>query len=232
MKRVCQLATRMPSDNNVKRVLISGPPACGKGTQAALLARMLGVPHFSLGEMLRVQIARGGEIGSAVKDYVAAGQPIPVDSMKQAVHARLVAEDIRRGFVGDGLVRTSEQASALDSVLSELKMPLQRSIYLEIPDQEVRRRTRDRQVCERCGRVYTYVGAQSLGGVCDADGQHLIRRADDSPELVEKRLISYHEHASSVIGHYQSGGILARTDGARPVGTVHLSIVRIVSEAW
>ena len=173
------------------RLLLFGPPGSGKGTQAALLARRLGVPAISTGEMLRAAIAAGSELGGKVSTIIAAGALVDDDTMEAVVRDRLALPDARRGFLLDGYPRTLAQAETLASLLRERGESLDAAIFLEVPAAELVRRLSGRQ-----------------------------RGADDSPEVVAERLRIYEEKTAPLVGYYGERGLLLRVDGDRAVDEV------------
>lgn len=118
-----------------RRLLILGPPGAGKGTQAAMLCRAIGVPHVSTGDMLRDHAHRGTELGSRAKEIMEAGDLVPDEIVIAMVEERLSAPDAACGFILDGFPRTLSQAVALDAALSET--PVEAAIAIEVPESEI-----------------------------------------------------------------------------------------------
>lgn len=102
-----------------RRLLILGPPGAGKGTQAAVLCRAIGIPHVSTGEMLRDHVARGTELGVAAKEIMDAGSLVSDEIVIAMVKERLERDDAACGFLLDGFPRTAGQAAALDELLGD-----------------------------------------------------------------------------------------------------------------
>ena len=98
-----------------RRILFLGPPGAGKGTQAAMLARALGVPHISTGVMLRQAVADGTELGMQAEAIMDAGDLVPDEIVVAMVDERLAADDAACGFLLDGFPRNVVQAEALDA---------------------------------------------------------------------------------------------------------------------
>lgn len=119
-----------------RRLLILGPPGAGKGTQAVLLCRAIGIPHVSTGVMLRDHVERATELGVRAQKIMDAGDLVPDDIVIAMVEDRLGAEDAACGFLLDGFPRTAAQAAALDEVLGA-ERALEAVINLEAPDTEV-----------------------------------------------------------------------------------------------
>ncbi len=119
-----------------RRLLMLGPPGAGKGTQAEMLCRAIGIPHVSTGVMLRDHVERGTELGTRAKEIMDAGDLVPDDIVIAMVEERLAAEDAACGFLLDGFPRTRPQAEALVEVLGP-ERALEAVVNLEAPDREV-----------------------------------------------------------------------------------------------
>ena len=119
-----------------RRLLILGPPGAGKGTQAAMLSRAIGIPHVSTGEMLRDHVARGTELGREAEAIMDAGDLVPDDIVIAMVEERLGRDDASCGFLLDGFPRTTPQAEALDAVLGDDRA-LEVVLYVEVPEDEI-----------------------------------------------------------------------------------------------
>jgi adenylate kinase len=119
-----------------RRLLMLGPPGAGKGTQAAMLCRAIGIPHVSTGEMLRDHVARGTDLGLKAKQIMDAGDLVSDDIVIAMVEERLSEADAECGFLLDGFPRTDAQAAALDEVLGADRA-LEVVVNLEAPDAEV-----------------------------------------------------------------------------------------------
>lgn len=119
-----------------RRLLILGPPGAGKGTQAAVLCRAIGIPHVSTGAMLRDHVDRGTELGLRAKEIMDSGALVSDEIVIAMVEDRLAQDDAACGFMLDGFPRTAGQAEALDEVLGEDRA-LEAVINLEAGEEEV-----------------------------------------------------------------------------------------------
>jgi adenylate kinase len=206
-------------------VLILGAPASGKGTQAGLLAQKEDAPHISLGEILRSDVVRGGVYGKEAADFVSKGLPIPVSLMSRILRERLSQNDVRSGFIGDGLVRTVEQGHELNRIFADCDLQLSTVLHLVVPKSEIIRRSQDRLVCVRCGAIYRGRNdGTPLSQYCDVDGERLVSRSDDSIELFERRLTIYYKNAAEINQYYEQIGILRRVDGTGTIDLVQRKI--------
>jgi adenylate kinase len=122
------------------RIVLVGPPAAGKGTQAGRLVDRFGGVHIATGEILRSNADRGTELGRTASRYMDLGELVPDDVIIDMVLERLGEGDCAGGFVLDGFPRTVPQAEALGKRLGELGRPLEVVVSLEVGEDELRRR--------------------------------------------------------------------------------------------
>lgn len=119
------------------RIVLLGPPGAGKGTQAADLAKKLGIPHISTGDLFRHNISTGTELGLEAKKYLDAGDLVPATLTNALVDDRLDAEDAAGGFILDGFPRSVEQAEALKQMLSRRSLKLDAVLEFRVPEDEL-----------------------------------------------------------------------------------------------
>ena len=187
------------------KLTLLGAPGAGKGTQAGILSRKLGIPTISTGNILRSAIHDGTSVGLAAKSYIDKGQLVPDDVIIEIVQERLAQPDCAGGFILDGMPRTIPQAEALLAHGIELDAVLS----LEISDDEIVQRMVGRRVCPRCGATYhVTMNPPKQDGVCDVCGTALIIRPDDALETVRDRLHVYHEQTEPLKGFYEKLGLL------------------------
>ncbi len=207
-------------------VIVMGPPGAGKGTQSALLAERLGVPHVSTGDLLRDAIARGTPLGQLAKPYVERGELVPDETMIGLVRERLLEPDARRGAVLDGFPRTVAQAQALNRALAGMGRQVDAVVYLRVPVDEVIERIAGRYVCPQCGATYhRRTNPPRLSGRCDQEGAALTQRPDDRPEVVRRRLEVYHAQTAPLVDFYRQQRLLIEVDGTQAVEKVLESVL-------
>src|SRR3972149_2037112 len=122
------------------RLIFLGPPGAGKGTQARTLAGEQGIPQIATGDMLREAAARGTRLGLEAKSYMNRGAPVPDDGGVGLVAGRLAAPEARKGFILDGFPRTVAQAEALERLLKDREVAVERGVYFEGSETGRRRR--------------------------------------------------------------------------------------------
>lgn len=211
-------------------VLLVGAPGSGKGTQAAHLVQVLGVPHVSTGDLFRVHMERGTLLGEEAKRYVSAGRLVPDEVTVSMVRDRLSEPDARTGAILDGFPRTLPQAEALDRMLAAIGRRVDRVVVLEVPEAELLRRLSGRWLCRACGRSYHSVfSPPRTPGRCDADGGELYQREDDTEEKARRRLADYREKTGPVIEHYRTAGVVAVVDGVGSIEEIQHRLAEAVA---
>ncbi|MDI3316675.1 MAG: adenylate kinase [Bacillota bacterium] len=198
------------------QLVFLGPPGAGKGTQAAVLAREMGIPQVSTGDMFRAAVRDQTPLGREAQRYMEAGELVPDEVTIGIVEERLRARDCQNGFILDGFPRTVAQAEALDRILSAMGRPLDRAVEFRVDEEEVVRRLAGRRSCPQCGAVYNvHTQPPRQAGVCDRCGSQLVQREDDREETVRARLAVYRTQTAPLIGFYEQSGRLVRIDAAR-----------------
>lgn len=192
------------------RIVLVGPPGAGKGTQAALLAKTLSIPHVSTGDLFRANISQGTELGRLAKSIMDTGKLVPDEVTIAMVKDRLQQGDAERGFLLDGFPRNTAQAVALDEILSEFGIALDGVLDLEVPEDEVVRRIAGRRLCRNDSAHIFHVlyNQPQTEGVCDVCGGELYQRSDDSEATVRTRLEVYHTETEPIIEYYGKQGLV------------------------
>ncbi len=199
------------------KLILLGPPAAGKGTQAELITERYGVAHISTGDMLRAQIAAGTELGRLAKSIIDDGNLVPDDIIIAMVQKRIAEDDCKAGFLLDGFPRTIAQAEALEAI-AEIDAVLD----IDVESELIINRVASRRVCPACGHTQSvHEGEQELCAKC---GDKLIQRADDTPERMRHRLEVYRERTLPLINYYSERGKLVPIDGARAIREVSAQI--------
>jgi len=212
------------------RVVLLGPPGVGKGTQGRRLAYGRGWALISTGEMLREAIAKRTPLGIEAERLMDAGQLVDDDVMIALMRERSGLPDVAAGFVMDGYPRTVPQAVALDAVLQERGQTLDAAVSLAAPEGELVRRMSARRECPVCKRAYNMVTAPSRDGrhCDDHPASELIRRADDAPETVLRRLEVYARETAPLLEHYRARGRLREVPGLGTMDEVYGSVTRVL----
>ena len=206
-------------------LILLGAPGAGKGTQAELLIKKLGIPGISTGNMLREAIANGTELGKKVKSYMDGGLLVPDELIMGIVAERVAQPDCANGFILDGVPRTLAQAEALDAA----GVVIDHVVSIEIDDSVIEGRMTGRRVCGKCGASYHVVAnPPKTEGVCDSCGGELIIRKDDAPETVRKRLDVYHAQTEVLMDYYGKQGKIRHIEGNQSIEGANEDILKAI----
>jgi adenylate kinase len=212
-------------------VVLLGLPGAGKGTQAARLKDVLGLPHVTTGDLFRENIANGTPLGKQAKEYYDAGKLVPNELTIGMLLDRIGQPDCADGCMIDGFPRNLEQAEALDAALAESGKSIGRALYIEVSEDELVRRLSGRWLCAKCGAVYHEVSAPpNAPGVCDNCGSELTQRTDDRPDVVRTRLKVNMENMQSLMDHYAAQGKLTAVNGERDAEAVTEDLKRALGK--
>ena len=187
------------------RLILLGAPGAGKGTQAEILSRELGIPTISTGNILRAAMKAGTPVGIQAKSYVDAGKLVPDDIIIGIIRERLAQEDCKKGYILDGVPRTIPQAETME----EMGVEIDCALSIEISDEVIVQRMSGRRTCKDCGQTFHIVSnPPKTEGGCDACGGELHVRKDDAPETVKARLEVYHRDTEPLKLFYAQRGKL------------------------
>ena len=174
-------------------LVLLGPPGSGKGTQGERLQEDLELPYYATGDILRAAVREETEIGQQAKEYMDRGDLVPDDVIVGVIGERIGQPEAADGFILDGFPRTTAQAEALDEKVSQLGRALTAVLLIDVSDDEVVRRLGGRRTCAANGHVFhVEFDPPKEEGVCDICGGELIVRDDDKPDVIHKRLDTYH----------------------------------------
>ena len=188
-------------------IVMLGAPGTGKGTVAKVLAKRLGMPHISTGDMFREQIKNGTELGKEANDYISKGLLVPDELTIRIVKDRLSQPDTENGVILDGFPRTLEQAKELSNILAEKGNRVDLVPELKIPDEVIIQRIINRATCsnKECGAIYNLKYKPSKKeGICDYCGSKLSTRVDDNEQTVKQRLEVYYSNSKELINYYKN----------------------------
>jgi len=207
-------------------VVLLGAPGSGKGTQAPIVARHLGVPILASGDLLRAAVSAGTQLGRDADRFMSRGQLVPDETIVRVFLDRLERADARGGAVLDGFPRTRVQAEALDRDLAAAGRRVERSIYIDVPTEDLISRMANRRICTANGHVYNLASNPPLrSGVCDIDGSEIIQRPDDQEATVRARMTEQIPPLLEVVDHYRRAGNLRTVDGRDPIDVVSGGVI-------
>ncbi len=208
------------------RLILLGAPGSGKGTQAERLSQATGLVHISSGDLFRQAAKEGTELGKLAQSYMEKGLLVPNEVTIKMILERIAESS--QGFILDGFPRTTEQAQALDIALAEV--PIDKVIYINVPQEELLRRLGERWICRQCETPYNLVSSPpKVAGKCDLCGGELYQRPDDNRETVQKRLEVYFAQTIPLISYYQERGKLAEIDGGKTIEEVSEELLALLN---
>jgi len=212
------------------RIVLTGAPGCGKGTQARLLREKAGICHLSTGEMLRAEALKDTPLGRSLKDALDKGEFATDEMIIEMVSQRIEAPDCQNGFILDGFPRTLPQAEALERILAEKKLTLDHVIEIQVPDEIIMERILGRYTCAQCGEGYHDKNLRpKIYGVCDKCGStEFVRRADDNRQTVKNRLVNYRQLTYPTISYFEKLGLLSCVDGTGSIEATAKKIADIL----
>jgi adenylate kinase len=208
-------------------LLMLGPPGAGKGTQAERFARSRGIPKISTGDILRVAVHAGTEVGRLASTLMDRGELVGDDVMIKIVRDRLEKDDALGGFVLDGFPRTVAQASALDGIMDG-RDPLI-VVDIVVPEAELVRRLGTRMICQDCGAGAPM--ASAAASRCVKCGGRLVQRADDNQAVVLERLKVYHRMSEPLVEYYKVRPTFRSIDGAQAPDRVAADLAAAIEAA-
>lgn len=213
-------------------LLLVGAVGAGKGTQASILSRELGLVHLASGDLFRKAMRAGSEQGEQARVYMQSGELVPDEITIAMFMEQLAMPDAAAGAILDGFPRTVGQAQALDATLAGQGERIRRVIYIEVPTDVLVRRVAGRWICPTCGTTYHQeTDPPRQPGVCDREGNRLRQRDDDRPEVVRARLDKQVPPMLAVVDHYERAGIVDRIDGRQAIDAVTAQILERIRPA-
>jgi adenylate kinase len=198
-------------------LLFVGVQASGKGTQAEIISKELGLAHISTGDLLR-QVT--GELKKEIESYTSKGELIPDVLMLKVLKERLSEEDCKKGFILDGFPRNLEQAKALSSIAK-----IDIVIEIKISDKTAKERLKGRWNCKKCNIAYNLVTSPRPKriGFCDVCNSSLYQRDDDkNDDAIDKRIKIYHDETEPILKYYNS----IRINGEQTIEKVKEDILK------
>ncbi|HCC33218.1 MAG TPA: adenylate kinase [Clostridiales bacterium] len=207
------------------RIILLGAPGSGKGTLASRLAREFKLAHIATGDILRRAVEAGSVLGREVEAVMNQGGLVPDTVMVDLIADRLAQPDAARGFILDGFPRTVAQAMALDKLLDRMSLSIDHVFHLNVPEEDLVKRSVGRRVCSECGRNYHLTGAvPRQADRCDECGGELRERDDDGEDTVRRRLKVYQDSTRPLAEYYGACGAFREVDGTPAPDVVYHSV--------
>jgi adenylate kinase len=200
------------------KLIFVGPQGSGKGTQAKIVSKELGIAHISTGDLLREAT---GELREEIDSYIVGGNLVPDELILKILKERVAREDCEKGFILDGFPRNMSQAEALDR-----DMKMDKVIEISISDEESVNRILGRRPCPKCGILWNVRTSPKpkVETICDECGAELVKRDDDNEESLRKRLEIYHNDTEPILEHYDS----VRINGEQSIEQVSEDVLKVL----
>ncbi len=212
----------------MNNIILIGPPASGKGTQARLISEKYNIPHISVGALLREASLRNDEVGKYIKETIDKGDLVNEDVISDILNQRLVAPDCKDGYILDGYPRTLEQLKRYQTFLINNNISIGKAIFLDVPRDEALRRVKNRVTCPKCGKIFGEITTHHLDR-CDVCNTPLSKRADDNEETFKHRYDIYINDTKPLIDYYKEQNILYIIDGMMSEEDIFNKIISIIN---
>jgi len=210
----------------MKRIVLISLPGAGKGTLAEMISSRYNYSKVVAGDLVRAEVAGGSETGLAVKDLVAKGMLVPDEIIIKLIRERISRNDFNKGYILDGFPRTIVQAKMLETIPVEKE----HIVYLEIPSEVIIQRTLNRIVCQNCGAIYNLLTMPpERDNICDKCEGYLGLRADDSQEVITRRLEVFKAQTAPILDFYRELGVLLTLDAQGTPQEVFFRFLEIYS---
>lgn len=193
-------------------IIMLGAPGSGKGTIGTEICDEFNLVHVATGDIFREEMKNQTELGKKAEEYISQGKLVPDEVTVGMVKTKL---DKLENVLLDGFPRTIDQAKVLEEYLKEKGKEITAVIDLEVPDQDIIKRTSSRVICsnKECGASYnTVFMPPKVEGICDRCGSALTKRKDDNPETIKERLDVYHKNTEPLINFYKEENKLETID--------------------
>ena len=210
-------------------VVLMGGPGAGKGTQARLLEKALGLPQVASGDLFRENFANETELGRKAREYVDRGDLVPDELTIAMVKDRLDREDVAKGAILDGFPRTIAQAEDLDNLLAEMDEEIAVVPYIHVDPDILLKRLSGRWTCRAEGHAFHELFSPPVEhGICDFDGSDLYQRDDDTEETQRRRIQVYFDQTAPLLDYYRKKGRLVEVDGERTIEEIQDDLIEVI----
>lgn len=214
----------------MKLVLI-GPPGCGKGTQAVLIKEKYNIPQISTGDILRSAVRNGTPLGKEAEGYMNSGRLVPDKLIIDLMAERMQQPDCSNGYILDGFPRTIAQAEALQALLKKNGTGLDAVISIEVADDEVIKRLSGRRQCKVCGDGYhVEFKKPAVEGKCNKCGGELYQRDDDKEATIKNRLVTYRQQTEPLLNFFEKLGLLRKVEGTGSIEDIFNRVSSLIDK--
>jgi len=209
-------------------VILFGPPGVGKGTQGVRLAADQGIVHLAMGDILRAAVANGTSAGIKAKTYMDAGKLVP-DAVVVAMIEDKIIEGEGKGFLLDGFPRNVAQAEALELMLDKHGLSVDRTVFMDAPEESLLKRLCGRLICRACGfGFHVQYSPPRKSGCCDRCDGELYQRDDDREDVIAHRLDVYREQTAPLLDFYQHQDGFRKLDAGGEMDAVYAALTQLI----
>ncbi len=203
-------------------IIMFGPPASGKGTQAKLLSNTFQIPHVSTGDILRnIKADKSNPMSQEIANLIDNGILVSDEMVTKMVINRTANEDCSHGYILDGYPRTIEQVESLEKMAG-----IDYVFLVDVADEVVIDRISGRRMCKNGHTWHIKYSPTKEDGICDTCGEPLFIRDDDNEEKIKERLKTYHDNTDPILNFYKEKGKLIRINGNQHIEGVFQQIVK------
>lgn len=209
-------------------IILFGAPGAGKGTQSALLVERNGMKQISTGDLFRAHIKQETRLGTEAKSYMNSGRLVP-DAIVVGMVEDVLKDLKGQSFILDGFPRTVPQAEALEAMLKNQSLQIEKAIFVDVPKEDLMARLTGRRVCTGCGATY-HVTAKppKVAGICDNCGSPVEQRPDDRAEVIGTRLDAYETSTAPLKAYYAANGRFVSVSGVGETEAVYKRIAALL----
>ena len=204
-------------------IILIGPPACGKGTQAKFLCDKFGFFHLSTGDLFREISSQNSPLANEIKSLIDNGKFVPDELTIKLVEKKLSEIDSQKGILFDGFPRTIKQAEML-----EKSVKIDFVIEIKLSENSMVKRVLDRAVCENCGK--SFLLSQTQSKTCDVCGGNLVQRKDDTAEIAKERYQDYIKKTYPIVDFFKIHKGYRIIDGEKSMAEVFDDICEVITE--
>jgi len=209
------------------RLILLGAPGVGKGTQAKKIASKFNIEHVSTGDILRTEISSGSILGKKAEEFVHNGKLVPDEIILGMIREEFKTDRFKNGFLMDGFPRTLEQGEKFSELLEELNLNLDKVINIVVDEKEIIKRLSNRIVCNSCKKVFKLSDfKEDYDLACDICGSKLVKRKDDTEEVIKNRLEVYKTQTEPLVDFYKKKNLIENVEG---IGTENEIFERILA---
>jgi adenylate kinase len=209
----------------VLHIILLGPQASGKGTQAKFLSQEFNLVHLEIGRILRQMEKEKNALGKRIGRIINQGEMVPLELIEKIVEKKVYSIPSEQGIVFDGTPRRLLEIPLLEKVLKKNGREITHVFFIKISREEIIKRLSKRYVCRACGKVLVLKEKEQKRDLkCPACRGSLGRRQDDVPEVISKRLALYQEKTRPVVEYYRQQNKLIEINGEQSISGVWKSI--------